>query len=465
MGKLWDKGSEIDALFEEFTVGNDYILDLNLVPADCAASIAHSDMLASIGILKEEEAAQLRKGLLKILGDWKEGLFRIERSEEDCHTALENRLRQYAGEAGKKIHTGRSRNDQVLAALRLYGREGLLYFARETAALASDFCSFAEEYKLIPLPGRTHMQPAMPSSVGLWAASFAEDLLEGLEFVKTAYRINNRCPLGSAASYGVPLPLNRELVSDLLGFEEPHHNVLSANNSRGRIELLVLEAMEYILLIISKAAEDLLIFSLPEFGYFSLPESLCTGSSIMPQKKNPDGLELLRAKSATLSSYADRIRQIIRALPSGYNRDFQETKEPFIKGLDLGILSVRIMRKTIQGLKPDVQRLLSGFTPEIFATDAALEAVEKGSSFRDVYREIGTALSELSARDPVGALVKRRYTGTTGNLELDKVREGCGTWERWIGLEELRVRKRIADFLGMEIPLFCRDHNKTIGQG
>lgn len=462
MGKLWDKGASLDSLLEEFTVGNDYLLDQALVPADCVASIAHGDMLASLGILTEEEAAQLRKGLLRILLEWKAGAFRINPEDEDCHTAIENRLQALAGEAGKKIHTGRSRNDQVLAALRLYSREGLLAFSQSTLELAQEFNTFAEKHKLIPMPGRTHMQPAMPSSVGLWAGSFAEDLLEGLELLKTAYKLNNRCPLGSAASYGVPLPLNREMVSDLLGFEKPHHNVLSANNSRGRIEMLILQGVEYILLILSKAAEDLLLFSMPEFGYFSLPEYLCTGSSIMPQKKNPDGLELLRAKSSTISSYADRIRQIIRALPSGYNRDFQETKEPFLKGLDLGILCVEIMKRTIQGLKVDVERLLSGFTPEIFATDAALEAVEKGAIFRDVYREIGTSLSSLTVRDPVGSLVRRGYTGSPGCLELEKVNGECLEWKKWIQLESLRVRKRIQDLLGSEMPLFWKGIKKII---
>ena len=250
------------------------------------------------------------------------------------------------------------------------------------------------------------------------------------------------------------------MVSELLGFEKPHHNVLSANNSRGRIEMLILQGVEYILLILSKAAEDLLLFSMPEFGYFSLPEYLCTGSSIMPQKKNPDGLELLRAKSSTISSYTDRIKQIIRALPSGYNRDFQETKEPFLKGLDLGILCVEIMKRTIQGLKVDVERLLSGFTPEIFATDAALEAVEKGASFRDVYREIGNSLSSLTVRDPVGSLVRRGYTGSPGCLELEKVNGECLEWKKWIQMESLRGRKRIQDLLGSEMPLFWKGIKK-----
>lgn len=303
------------------------------------------------------------------------------------------------------------------------------------------------------------MQPAMPSSVGLWASSFAEDLLEGLEFIKTAYRLNNRCPLGSAASYGVPLPLNRELVSDLLGFEEPHHNVLSANNSRGRIELLILEAMEYILLIISKAAEDLLIFSLPEFGYFSLPESLCTGSSIMPQKKNPDGLELLRAKSATLSSYADRIRQIIRALPSGYNRDFQETKGYLMRGAEVCLGSVRAMGVVVAGLVFRKDALLGGLTPQIYATDAALALVREGASFREAYREIkrrieaGEALWDAQA-DPSSILRLRTATGTPGNLGLAVPREEAAQRRERLERRRRHVEGRICALVGNEATLY-----------
>lgn len=454
MGKLWDKGYTLDSLVESFTVGDDYILDMELVPADCAGSLAHAEMLSSIGILTPKEMADLKTGIDRVLEEYRTGKFLIAREDEDCHTALENRLSELAGEAGKKIHTGRSRNDQVLAALRLYGREGILVLCSRVLALARTFLRFAAQNKLIPLPGRTHMQPAMPASVGLWAASFAEDLLDGFEVLKALYPLNNRCPLGSAASYGVPLPLDREMVSRLLGFAEPHHNVLSANNARGRIELLLLQGAEHIALVLGKAASDMILFSLPEFGYFVLPDELCSGSSIMPQKKNPDGLELVRAKAGTISSYADRVRNVIRNLPSGYNRDFQETKEPFLKGLSTAIMCADIIERTVSLLSVNAEKLLKGFTPDIFATDAALESVAAGKSFREAYKEVGTNLSSLSRRDPVGSLVKRDYPGAPGRLELEKIEASCAAAAEWTLNEKNRIEEIIGNLTGTDQPLF-----------
>ncbi len=454
MAKLWEKGYELDALVEEFTVGNDYLLDMELIPADCAGSVAHARMLKSIGILTADELDAAEAGLARILDEYGRGEFLVRREDEDCHTAIEGRLTALAGEAGKKIHTGRSRNDQVLCALRLYGREGLLDFTRTVLDCAAAFLSFAGDNKLIPMPGRTHLQPAMPSSVGLWAGSFAEDLLDCMILVEGAYRLNNRSPLGSAASYGVPLPLDREMESSLLGFDEPHHNVLSANNARGRIELVILEAVEQVLIVCSKAATDLILFSMPEFGYFILPEKLCSGSSIMPQKRNPDALELLRAKAGTVSSYVDRLKSVIRSLPSGYNRDFQETKEPFIKGLLLGISCLRILEQTLSSLKVDAGRLLAGFTPGIFATDAALDAVKKGASFREAYRAVGTDLSGVEARDPVGTLVQRDYTGAPGRLELDKAESAVEKWRSWEAVRRAASGDAISGIFGTSFPLF-----------
>jgi argininosuccinate lyase len=454
MAKLWDKGCELDSLVEEFTVGNDYILDMELVPADCAGSIAHARMLESIGLLTREECAAAEEGLRRVLREYDGGEFVVRREDEDCHTAIEGRLTAIAGDVGKKIHTGRSRNDQVLCALRLYGREGLLDLTGSLLDCAAAFTSFASSHRLIPMPGRTHLQPAMPSSIELWAGSFAEDLLDCLVLMEAAFRLNNRCPLGSAASYGVPLPLNREQVSALLGFDEPHHNLLSANNSRGRIELIILECVEQILVVLSKAATDLILFSMPEFGYFSLPEKLCSGSSIMPQKKNPDALELLRAKAATVSSYADRLRAVIRSLPSGYNRDFQETKEPFMMGLSLGISCLRIAMQAMTSLSVDTGRLLSGFTSGIFATDAALDAVRKGASFREAYRSVGTNLSAVEMRDPVGALVQRDYTGAPGRLELEKTDARIEGWRNWEAVRRSASRNAIEALFGRPVPLF-----------
>ena len=418
MAKLWYKDYELNELLEKFTVGNDYILDKRLVVSDCVSSIAHIHMLSSIGIIREDEYTALRSALTDIIKADLEGKFEIRPSDEDCHTAIEGYLTEKLGDAGKKVHTGRSRNDQVLTATRFYTKTFILKIMEKALGLVDSLVAFAERNKDVPMPGRTHMQIAMPSSVGLWAGAFAEEILDCIRFLKSAYELNNRCPLGSAASYGVPIPLKRELTASLLGFGGIQNNVLCANNSRGKIESMIVDALEQLTMTYAKMAQDLIIFSMPEFGYFSLPASLCSGSSIMPQKKNPDGLELLRAKAASVSGYSNGIKNIIRALPSGYNRDFQETKEILFRVLDTAYSSTMVMKLTIDELEVNKETLLGCFTPDIFATDEALRLVAGGMSFRDAYKQVGLNLDKLSNEDPVAALKNRTSTGTAGNLNL-----------------------------------------------
>jgi argininosuccinate lyase len=419
LSKLWEKGYALDKLIEEFTVGDDPLLDRRLVVSDCLASMAHAKMLARIGILRTEEYEALQRELAGIIRKNRDGKFPISREDEDCHTAIENHLVRSVGEAGKKIHTGRSRNDQVIAALRLYTRSFLLTFQAAVLDLVQVLLAFAEKHKDLPMPGRTHLQVAMPSSVGLWAGAWLEELLDDLLLLDAAYALNNSSPLGSAASYGVPLPLDREMVAESLAFERVQNNVLYVNNSRGKFESVVLDGVEQVVLTLSKLAQDLILFSLPELGYFHLPDELLAGSSIMPQKKNPCMLELLRAKAATVSSCCAQVKSIIRALPSGYNRDFQETKAPFLRGLDLSLISVRVMQAVTEKLEPDGVRLRQGFTPDIFATDRALALVSRGVPFREAYRSVGSELQELEAGDPDEALRSRSYAGTSGNLGLE----------------------------------------------
>ncbi len=419
MAKLWQKDYELNELVEKFTVGRDYLLDNALIIPDCVSSIAHAKMLNSIGLITDAELEKLEHSLKAIIHDLKEGNFSIKQSDEDCHTAIENYLTVNAGATGKKIHTGRSRNDQVQTALRMYSRASILSLLEKGSVLVACMLDFAEKNKDVPMPGRTHMQIAMPSTIGLWAGAWAEEVIDSLKNLQSVYGLIDQCPLGAAASYGTPLPLDREMVARLLGFSKVQNNVLYVNNSRGRLDSLVLNAVEHLVLILSSAAQDLILFSLPEFGYFSLPAELCTGSSIMPQKKNPDGLELMRAKAATISSYTMNVKQIVRALPSGYNRDFQETKEPYMNGLELAAQCIDIMDLTFSRLQINPERLEAGFTPEIYATDAAIELVAGGASFRDAYKEIGCSLGELGSRNPAEINASRTSTGTSGNLNLD----------------------------------------------
>jgi argininosuccinate lyase len=451
LSKLWDKGYALNKLIEEFTVGDDLLLDQRLVAADCVASLAHARMLARIGILSSEEYEILGKELRRIIQLHREGQFSIRREEEDCHTAIENHLVRTVGEAGKKIHTGRSRNDQVIAALRLYTRSFLHDFQEAALELAQALLGFAEKHKGLPMPGRTHLQIAMPSSVGLWVGAYAEELLDDLLLTETAYGLNNSCPLGAAASYGVPLPLDREMVADSLGFERVQNNVLYVNNSRGKFEAIVLDAVEQVMLTLSKLAQDLILFSLPEIGYFRLPDEMFAGSSIMPQKKNPCVLELLRAKAATVGSCSSQVKSIIRALPSGYNRDFQETKAPFFRGLDLSLSGVRVMRLVVEKLQPDEGRLREGFTADVYATDRALELAARGVPFRDAYRTVGADLQALEKGDPDEAIRRRTYPGTTGNLGLERSARQVKKWTDQLASRKRKIDQKIEALVGFSV--------------
>ncbi|MBF9017106.1 MULTISPECIES: argininosuccinate lyase [unclassified Oceanispirochaeta] len=456
MSKLWAKDYEVNELIEEFTVGIDYILDQKLIPSDCAASLAHATMLQSIDILTADELQALKDGLNQILKEHAQGTFEIKRSDEDGHTAIENRLVELAGDAGKKIHTGRSRNDQVVTAVRVYGRAKVLDLISECADLIQAILKLAEKHKETPMPGRTHMQIAMPSSVALWAAGFAEELIDSIRLLSSAWEILDQNPLGAAAGYGVPLPLNREMTTELMGFSRIQNNVIYVNNSRGKMELMVLDILDQITLTLSKIAQDLILFSLPEFGYFSLPAQLCTGSSIMPQKKNPDGLELMRAKAGTVSACGTQIRNILRSLPSGYNRDFQETKEPFLKGCDITSISLKMMTLTFNELKVNGDKLRAGFSKEIYATDVALDLVASGKSFRDAYREVGLALDKLEDQNPDESIHSRTYTGTSGNLCLEEAQERLEDLMQTNGDREEFINKALESLMGQPINLLIR---------
>jgi len=421
MGKLWHKEAALDELMEKFTVGNDYVVDIDLVAADVLGSIAHARTLFKASLLDEKELQQLELSLAQILKLHAQGMFVITRDHEDCHTAIEGYLTKEIGQVGKKIHTGRSRNDQVQTALRLWMREYVVLLGQTTLQLAQNLLHFASEHEFVPMPGRTHMQLAMPSTVGLWAASYAEELLDEVRHLHSLYLLVDQSPLGSAASYGTPLPLDRQFSATELGFSKVQNNVLYANNSRGKFEAMILDGCDYITLTLSKLAQDLLLFTLPELGYFSLPEFLCTGSSIMPQKKNPDGLELVRSKSVLVSSASSQVKSIIRSLPSGYNRDFQDTKEPFLQGCKTALLTIEVTIRMVEQLQVNPEALLKGFSGEIYATDEVLKRLESGGSFRDIYKDVGLHLDAVSAYDAHEVVKNRSSQGTSGNLGLPKI--------------------------------------------
>jgi argininosuccinate lyase len=453
MAKLWEKDYSTDKLIEEFTVGRDYRLDMNLIPSDCIASIAHARMLNSINILSDSDFNELKTELMHIIHDHKEGKFHINQSDEDGHTAIENRLSEVCGDSGKRIHTGRSRNDQVVTCVRVFSRSMLLEILEAGLTLTDSLLVFAEKYKDIPMVGRTHMQTAMPSTVGLWAGAFAEELADDMTMVFNTLQIINQNPLGAAAGYGVPLPLNREMSAELMGFPKVQNNVIYVNNSRGKFESIILDSLDQIGLTLSKMAQDLILFSLPEFGYFKLPDELCTGSSIMPQKKNPDGLELTRSASAVISAASTEVKNIIRSLPSGYNRDFQSAKEPFIRGNRMALTILKVMDLTITKLQVNEDRLVAGFTPDIYATDAALEMVAAGSTFREAYKEVGLNLNKLTDRDPYEAVKSRTHSGSTGNPRFEICREAIDQLKSRIEKISTAVNSAVSELTGEDVQI------------
>ena len=497
-GKLWDKNEPLERLIERFTVGDDCRLDAALVAADCAASLAHAIMLAGIGVLTPAELGELRAALLEALALAERDRFTIAPADEDGHTALEKFLTARTA-AGGKIHTGRSRNDQVMAALRLYGREALVELQRALLDLAAALLAFARRHQQVAMPGRTHSQVAMPSSLGLWAAAFAEELLDDLALIAPCYRLTNRSPLGSAAGYGVPLPLDREQVAALLGFDAPIHNVLAAGNSRGKLEAATLDALDQAALTMSRLAQDLILFSLPELGYVALPVELCTGSSIMPHKRNPDGLELVRARAATVSGHAAAVKGIVRNLPSGYHRDLQETKRPYLEALEIVLGQARVMQLTIERLQVNAAAVARALTPDLFATDAAFALVRQGAAFRDAYRQTATALQQAAGAAPGAggasatattagaapgaggasatattagtaavpgaggasatvqagaAQAQRTATGTAGNLGLAAVRRLVTAERRRVERAAAQAGRALADLLGRPARLY-----------
>ncbi len=423
MAKLWDKGYELDTAVERFTVGRDYLLDRELIVADAAASIAHARMLEAIGILTAEERLSLETELRHIATEGAAGAIEITRSEEDCHTAIETRLVERLGEAGKKVHTGRSRNDQVAAATRLYTREALLDIASAGERVITVLLGRAAEEADTVMPGRTHLQIAMLSTLGLWFASWAEQLLDDFDVLRAAARLNDRSPLGSAASYGTSLPLDRELVARELGFSAVQNNVLAVQHSRGSLDAHIVGGLAAVAATLSRMAQDLILFSLPELGYVRLPEALCSGSSIMPQKRNPDVLELLRSRAAVVDGWAAQCRGVVRSLPSGYNRDLQDTKEPLLRALRTVEEELAVTEVLISRLEPQRERMHAALDADVFATDYAYRLVEEGIPFREAYRRAAADYRTQRIPDAVEALRRRRSTGTPGNLNLAAAHE------------------------------------------
>jgi len=432
-----------------YTVGDDPVLDLALVKWDCMGTAAHVTMLSEMKGLKrpivtKAEAAKVRKALAKIVKLAAAGQFRIEVDDQDVHMAVERLLTETLGDLGKKIHTGRSRNDQVAVDVRLHMKSEILAAEREVLELASELCSFGHDVGPVPLVGRTHLQPAMPSTVEMWATGHAEMILDQLANFEAAYGLSDRNPLGSAAGYGVPLPLDRGRTTKLLGFGATIHNCFGASMARGECEASLLSALAQLMAVLSRLAEDMILFSMPEFAYFKLPREYCTGSSIMPQKFNPDVLELMRSKAAEVLGLQTASLSMLHAMPGGYNRDLQDCKGLYMKGLDISRTTLRILAKVVRGLKvnPDVCR--AAFTPGVFATDVALRKVAAGTPWRDAYHDVRDHLEQLESEDCDAAVKAKRHEGTCLGIDHDlyQKRISAAVWSVETRMADLEAKCR-----------------------
>ncbi len=445
MTKLWQKDYRLNEQVERFEAAQNSLIDVRLIRHDVWGSLAHIAMLAKIGMLTKSEHRVLKDTLCNVLELDAAHAFTITLEDEDVHTCVENYLVASAGAVGKKIHMARSRNDQVMVDLRLFAKEQLHHVVAKLCNLCSALLELASTHSRTPMPGYTHMQRAMLSSVGLWAANFAEALLDDEQLLLTAYKLNDQSPLGSAAGYGVPIAIDRQYCADLLGFSRVQNNVIYVQNSRGKIEAAIVQALAQIMLDLSKLAQDILLFSTTEYGFFQVPQQLCTGSSIMPQKRNLGVMELVRARTQTILALQQQILGIVSSVPSGYNMDYQETKHPFMEAMDVVQESLEICSLVVSRLEVDTNRLTAACTFELFAADRAYELAIVGKlPFRDAYRIVGAEVSAQLDRHlplPVESqeqlaerLAARSHMGGAGNLGLEQVQkqleEVRADWER-----------------------------------
>jgi argininosuccinate lyase len=420
--KLWDKkGSDISKQIEEFTVGRDPEFDMVLAKYDVQGSMAHAKMLASMNMLSAQEAQAIQKELENIESEIKQGLFRIEAGVEDIHSQIELNLTRKIGEAGKKIHSGRSRNDQVAVDIKLFLRAEIGELKTEVKNLFDLLITLSDQYKNDLLPGYTHLQIAMPSSFGLWFGAYAESLTDDLEMLAAAYQVVNKNPLGSGAGYGSSLPLNRKMTTELLAFNSLHYNVVYAQMSRGKTEKLVSFGMASIAATLSRLAMDACLYMNQNFGFISFPDELTTGSSIMPHKKNPDVFELIRAKSNRIQSIPNELCLLMNNLPSGYHRDMQLTKEilfPALQDLKTCISMTILMLSHIRIKKGILQDEKYKY---LFSVEAVNDLVNQGIPFREAYKIIGDQVNTAQFVYDQSKPLKHTHEGSLGNLNLAEI--------------------------------------------
>ncbi|MEO9660485.1 MAG: argininosuccinate lyase [Maribacter dokdonensis] len=419
--KLWDKGFSTDKKIDHFTVGNDRELDLHLAKYDVIASKAHAKMLGKIGLISPKETAELVKELDNIAARIEKGTFSIENSFEDMHSKIEYMLTLSLGDTGKKIHTARSRNDQVLVAMHLYLKDELTEIKAMTKSLFNLLLVKAQEHKDVMLPGYTHLQIAMPSSFGLWFSAYAESLIDDLYFIEAAYKVADQNPLGSAAGYGSSFAIDRSFTTKEMGFETMKYNVVAAQMSRGKAEKATAFGIANIAATLSKMAMDICLYMSQNFDFISFPDELTTGSSIMPHKKNPDVFELVRGKCNKLQSIPNQLTLVINNLPSGYHRDLQLVKEIIVPAIQDMKACLEILTFSLKEIRVNDSILDDPKYDYLFSVDTLNELVQSGMPFRDAYKKMGIEINAgtfTPKRD-----IHHTHEGSLGNLCLKEIHD------------------------------------------
>lgn len=420
--KLWDKGQQsTENIIEQFTVGEDRILDLEIAGYDLQASKAHAQMLNQVGLLTDPEWKKIKKELDRLSGQVENGTFTIEEDFEDVHSKIEYELTQALGETGKKIHAGRSRNDQVLVCLHLYVKDQILKIKSLIEELFDQLISLSEEHKEVIIPGYTHMQVAMPSSFGLWFGAYAESLIDDLHQLNAAYKIADQNPLGSAAGYGTSLPLDRKMTTDLLGFDTLKYNSVAAQMSRGRLEKTTSFGLSSVAGTLSKMGMDICQYMSQNFGFISFPDKLTTGSSIMPHKKNPDVFELVRAKCNSIQSLPNELTLITNNLPTGYHRDYQLLKEKLFPAVETLKSCLYISTFMLEHIQVNTEVIEDEKYQYIYSVEEVNKKVLEGIPFRKAYQKIGKAIEQDDFKP--SRKLNHTHEGSIGNLCNDEIKE------------------------------------------
>ena len=438
---LWSQGKALDARMLAYTVGDDPVWDARLLRWDILGSLGHAEGLRRSRIISEAEHTRMRRALRAALRAAAVGKLRIEARHEDVHSAVELWLTRHHGTVGERLHTGRSRNDQVAVDLRLYLKDRVLSLHAEALGLAGALAAFAAKHRRVLWPGYTHQRRGMPSSAGLWAGAYAEGVLDTAESLAGIWPAIDRSPLGSAAGYGAPLPLRREAAARALGFAGLDRNVAAVQNGRGKLEAAVLFWCTQLGHELGRFATDVIQFSAEEYGYLVLPAELATGSSIMPQKRNPDLFELTRARAAVLHGELAQVLALSAKLGGGYHRDFQLLKAPLLRGTDATGEMLAMMAAAVPRLGVDRERGLAALAGPTLATDEVMRRVRGGTPFRRAYRDVAESLGRgeaMPALGPAAIIAARRSTGGIGNLGLGETRARIAAARRWNRRERAR---------------------------